>query len=203
MNNEQNRFESFKNNSLNGQPIHKKNIEKEKIKKDILKGKIIKFTICASLIVGSIVVTGNTMADAPTTVINEYIEENNLDIVSRNTYRTDDNRNYYYSHQQIAEEILRSDNQEFLIYICFREMDSKTYEKYGNQEIRNMDDVFAELNRQSEEKSIYKNYDSFKEYLISNGYSNNDGNPDYKMYDKYMQERLVKIIQNDKKEKKY
>lgn len=206
MNNEQNKFQSFKNNSLNGQSIHKKNITREKIQKDILKKKLIKCSLYIGLIAGTFNLAtsvSTAISNAPTVVIDEYIDENGLNIVSRNTHRTEDNRNYYYSHQQIAKEILRSDNQEFLIYICFREMDSKTYEKYSNQEVRNMDDVFYQLNKQSENDSVYKEYDSFKEYLIKSGYSNNNGDPDYKMYDHYMQERLLRIIQNEKGGKAY
>lgn len=200
MNDSQNKFQSLKNNSLNGQPIHKENITKQKIQKTTLKKKIIKCSLCIGLMAG---IAGMVLKPSPATVINEYVDSNNLNIVSRNTYRTEDNKGYYYSHQQIAREILDSDNPEILIYICFREMDSDTTQKYGNQEIRNMNYVFNELNSQCQNDSIYKNYDSFEQYLISNGYCDNDGKPDYKLYDKYMQVRLIRIIENEKKEKTY
>lgn len=100
------------------------------------------------------------------------------DIVSKNSYRTQDNEGFWYNNEDIARDILGLPDELFdtVLYITYEDMGPYT---------NNMDDVIRALNNYTAgEADKYpiilgkvEGCNSLNDYLIKNGFVNENGEP--------------------------
>lgn len=190
-----NLMENCKNNSTDSKigTIEYKPIIKGLSREEIVK-KIKTAVTCFSVAAGVIVTAG--VAGPKSDDVSEYLNDHRY-LVTDEKFRTADNTGYYYLHNNIAKNVINSnEDKDSLIYAVYNEVkhDASTINGHDiNQIYYNMDLIMKDLALNSDEYL----YNDFDEYLISKNCLDEKGQVNINMYDSMMHEHISKMLEEN------
>lgn len=137
---------------------------------------VLKVRIAAIAIVAIALGSGATLAvDELKTEIADYQATRPYDqVVSDNTYRTADNQGYFYRNSDIAQDLEEQFGEDIKMDIY------GTYKNMNANATSNMNEVVKEL------LGI-----TFEEYLIQEGFTDEEGHIDLEAYEDYMEDYIM------------
>lgn len=144
------------------------------ISKENLKRRIATFTLVGAILGGTLTGIGIAGIDK----IEESLDvreatEPYSTVITDNTYRTADNRGYFYRNNEIALDLQEQFGNDIKMDIY------GTYKSMNANAVSNMNEVVKEL------LGI-----TFEDYLIQEGFSDSEGNIDLDAYDEFMGEYI-------------
>ena len=168
-----------------------KNISKEHAKEKT--DDAVKSLIIAGAIVGTIMMPMIFQGDNK---LENFVNENRY-IISNEKVRTDDNKGFYYLHNNIAKNILNSDqDHDALIYVAYVEIkkDAATLMGHNKEQIDyNMDLLMRDISFNSDDYD----YSDFDSYLVSRNCVDQTGKANDNEYNKKMSEYIVNMLKDN------
>ena len=200
---EQNVIKDEQQNRIKRDRQRKRRLEVERYRKVV--------TVSAVLILGAAATFGvikvknfledNDVRTQATISINSYVEPeiktiaDNLvvkGIVERNTSMTNDNNGIFYDNTGIAIDLLKLDDNMFDagLYTVYNDMGGHRDNDYHNFD--SLDD-FVSLEKNPAIYNKFHGCRNFDDYLIKNGFINEDNTPSREKFEKYGKDELLRI----------
>lgn len=184
-------YEAAKAKSIQGQRVRRAKQQKM-IKNRIIANALI-LVVSTALLYGAINLGSNikdsyelSNAEEAVGVMLAEGSIHNPSIVSRNTYRTENNDGFWYKNEDIASDILSLPDETFeaILYITYKDMGPYT---------NNMDDVIYYLNSYTASNpgnnpiayGRVNGCNSLGDYLVKNGFVDEKGEPSMEKFEEY------------------
>ena len=153
-----------------------------------LKATFLAGAMIAVLATGALVYGGHAISEtlSESKIVREETSSY-LQLVNKETHRTDDNQHYFYDTYDIASE-LTSDQQN---------IDKGIYGVYTNigyndvNKIEQMNDVISSVSFQKTAEEVAQKFNNFNDYVVSKGFVDKDGKADYNAYEEAMTKMIV------------